>query len=346
MRYLIICILLISLLIIPAHAESWTPPEAPDSAQELMPVETESLEEGLWKIVTSALATLRPELAEAAKVCVSLIAVMLLMSILRSIPGSSIHVLEFAAAIGIGTLLLSAGNSMIALASDTVKEMSEYGRLLLPVMTGALAAQGGTTSATALYAGTAIFDAALTSLTDRLLVPIVYMFLALGAASAATGEGGVGKLKALMKWLVSWAMKGILYLFTGYMGITGAVTGTADAAAVKAAKLTISSFVPVVGGILSDASETVIVGAGVVKNAIGIYGLLAVIATCITPFLQIGLQYLMLKVTGAICTSFELKRAAGLIDDFSSAMGMLLGMTGTVCVLLLISTVCFMKAVT
>ena len=178
------------------------------------------------------------------------------------------------------------------------------------------------------------------------LVPMVYMFLALGAAAAATGEGGVGKLKALLKWLVSWAMKGILYLFTGYMGITGAVTGTADAAAVKAAKLTISSFVPVVGGILSDASETVIVGAGVVKNAIGIYGLLAVIATCITPFLQIGLQYLMLKVTGAICTSFELKRAAGLIDDFSSAMGMLLGMTGTVCVLLLISTVCFMKAVT
>jgi len=333
-------------LTIPVHAEEWAPPEAPDSAQELMPVETESFGEGLWKIVTSALATLRPELAEAAKVCVSLIAVMLLMSILRSIPGSSIHVLEFAAAIGIGTLLLSAGNSMIALASDTVKEMSEYGRLLLPVMTGALAAQGGTTSATALYAGTAIFDAALTSLTDRLLVPIVYMFLALGAASAATGEGGVGKLKALMKWLVSWAMKGILYLFTGYMGITGAVTGTADAAAVKAAKLTISSFVPVVGGILSDASETVIVGAGVVKNAIGIYGLLAVIATCITPFLQIGLQYLMLKVTGAICTSFELKRAAGLIDDFSSAMGMLLGMTGTVCVLLLISTVCFMKAVT
>lgn len=346
MRYLIICILLISVLTIPVHAEEWAPPEAPDSAQELMPVETESFGEGLWKIVTSAFATLQPKLAEAAKVCLSLIAVMLLTAILRSIPGSSGNVLEFAATIGIGTLLLSAGNSMIALASDTVKEMSEYGRLLLPVMTGALAAQGGTTSATALYAGTAVFDTVLTSLTDRLLVPMVYMFLALGAAAAATGEGGVGKLKALLKWLVSWAMKGILYLFTGYMGITGAVTGTADAAAVKAAKLTISSFVPVVGGILSDASETVIVGAGVVKNAIGIYGLLAVIATCITPFLQIGLQYLMLKVTGAICTSFELKRAAGLIDDFSSAMGMLLGMTGTVCVLLLISTVCFMKAVT
>lgn len=346
MRYLSFFVILVFLLVIPVHAEEWIAPEAPDSAQELMPVETESFAEGLWKIVSAALAALQPEVVAAARSCLSLIAVMMLTAILRGLPGSSGYILEFAAAIGIGTLLLSAGNSMISLAADTVREMSEYGRLLLPVMTGALAAQGGTTAATALYAGTAVFDAVLTSLADRILVPMVYMFLALAAAVAATGEGGVIKLKALLKWLITWAMKGILYLFTGYMGITGAVTGTADAAAVKAAKLTISSFVPVVGGILSDASETVIVGAGVVKNAIGVYGLLAVVALFITPFLQIGLQYLMLKLTGAICTAFELKRAAGLIDDFSSAMGMLLGMTGTVCVLLLISTVCFMKAVT
>jgi hypothetical protein len=55
---------------------------------------------------------------------------------------------------------------------------------------------------------------------------------------------------------------------------------------------------------------------------------------------------MMLKLTGAICASFECKRGSGLIDDFSSAMGMLLGITGTACVLLLVSTVCFMKAVT
>lgn len=346
MRYFIFCIALITLLTVPVRASEWTAPEAPDSAQGLMPVETESFGQGLWKIVTAAVKALEPELAEAAKICLSLVAVMLLSAILRSIQGTSDYVIEFSATIGIGALLLSSGKSMISLAADTIKELSNYGRLLLPVMTGALAAQGGTTSASTLYAGTAIFDAVLTSFADQLLVPMIYMFLALAAAASATGEGGVTKLKNLLKWLVSWAMKGMLYIFTGYLGITGAITGTADAAAVKAAKLTISSFVPVVGGILSDASESVIVGAGVVKNAIGIYGLLAVIATCIIPFLQIGLQYMMLKLTGAICASFECKRGSGLIDDFSSAMGMLLGITGTACVLLLVSTVCFMKAVT
>ena len=142
---------------------------------------------------------------------------------------------------------------------------------------------------------------------------------------------------------MTWSLKTILYIFTGYLSITGVIAGTADAAAVKAAKITISGVVPVVGGILADASEAVIVGAGVMKNAVGVYGLLAVAAILITPFLQIGAQYLLLKLTAALCGVFGVKEASDLIEDFSAAMGVLLGMTGTVSFLMLISTICFMR---
>lgn len=345
MRRLLCFLIILFALALPVSAENFTAPTAPESAEDLMPADTESFAEGVWQIVTEALTLLQPEIAKAGRICLSLIAILLLISMLKHFPGDKGYVVEFAAAVGVGAVLLSHSNTLIRLGSQTVTELSEYGKLLLPVMTGALAAQGGTTSAAALYAGTAAFDAVLCSLIGNVLVPMVYMFLALAAAAAATGVDGVGKLKSLVKWLTSWALKLVLYGFTGYMGITGAVSGTADAAAVKAAKLTISSMVPVVGGILSDASETVIVGAGVVKNAAGIYGVLAALAIWITPFLQIGLQYLMLKLTGAVCSVFDLKRVSGLIEDFSSAMGLLLGMTGTVLVLLLVSTICFMKVV-
>ena len=100
-----------------------------------------------------------------------------------------------------------------------------------------------------------------------------------------------------------------------------------------------------VGGILSDASEAVLVSAGTVKNAAGIYGMLAVIAIWIGPFLKIGLHYLLLKLTGAVCAIFGSKEMSGLVGDFSSAMGMLLAMTGSVCLMLMISLVCFMRGV-
>ena len=81
------------------------------------------------------------------------------------------------------------------------------------------------------------------------------------------------------------------------------------------------------------------------KSAAGIYGILAVIAAFVGPFLKIGVQYLLLKFTTAICGIVQSKQESELLGDFTSGMGMLLGMTGTVCLLLLISTVCFMKGV-
>ena len=127
------------------------------------------------------------------------------------------------------------------------------------------------------------------------------------------------------------------------MTISGVITGTVDQSALKATKLTIAGMVPVVGGILSDASEAVLIGAGMVKYAAGIYGLLAVMAIAIEPFLRIGIHYMMLKITATLCGIFLEKEVAELLQDFASAMGLLLAMTGCVCVILIISMVCFMK---
>jgi len=144
---------------------------------------------------------------------------------------------------------------------------------------------------------------------------------------------------------MTWCLKTILYVFTGYIGITGVISGTTDAATLKVAKMTISGAVPVVGGILSDASEAVLVSAGLVKNAAGIYGMLAVAAVWIRPFVKIGAHYLLLKGTAGFCGIFGSKKTTDLISDFSSAMGLLLGMTGSVCLMLVISTACYMKGV-
>lgn len=336
-------LVLTAFLIAPVSAMEFTAPTAPADALDLMPAETESFGQGLWEIVSSAIQRFAPELASAAASCLSLIAVVMLASILNGMPGCSKTVVRFVCTLALGTILLGQANTMINLCADTVRKLSEYGKLLLPVMTAALAAQGGATSATTLYAGTAVFDTLLSSLIGNLLVPMVYLFLALAVANSATGEELLKKIRDFIKWLMTWGLKTILYVFTGYMSITGVITGTADAAAVKAAKLTISGVVPVVGGILSDASEAVILGAGVMKSAVGIYGLLAIAALWVTPFLQIGVQFLLLKLTAAVCGVFGVKEASALIDDFSGAMGLLLGMTGTVCFLLLVSTVCFMK---
>lgn len=345
MRRLILIIIIVFTITIPVNAMEFTAPQVPDSGKALLPDEPETFGQGLWKVFTEGIKLVQPALTEAAGVCLSLIAAVLLISLVQGMPGASQRVVHLVGALTIAALLLRPSNSLIKLGTQTVTELSEYGKLLLPVMTAALAAQGGTTASAALYTGTALFDALLCSLISSVIVPMIYMFLSLSAANSAVGEGTLAKLRDFIKWLMTWSLKIVLYVFTGYMSITGVVSGTADAAAVKAAKLTISGVVPVVGSILSDASETILVGAGVMKSAVGVYGLLAILAVWIGPFVKIGVQYLLLKITCAVCGVFGSKQSVKLIQDFSGAMGMLLAMTGTVCLLLLISTVCLMKGV-
>ena len=345
MSKLILAVVLIFALAVPASAAELTAPRVPRSGAELMPENTDSFADGLMELLREGILQIRPDLKEASKVSLGVIAAVMMVSLLQSFSGSVKTAASLAGAAAIAAGLLLSANSLIRLGSETVTEISEYGKLLLPVMTAAMAAQGGAASSAALYAGTAVFDAVLSSLISGLLVPMVYVFLALAAANGAVGESLLGKMRDLVRSFVSWSLKIILTVFTTYMTVTGVVSGTTDAAALKATKVTISSVVPVVGGILSDASEAVLVSAGLMKNAAGIYGILAVLAVFLSPFLKIGVHYLIIKLTAAVCSIFGEKRLTELIGDFSTAMGLLLAMTGSECLLLLISTVCFLKGV-
>ena len=343
MKKLFLAVLMIFMLALPVSASEIQSPEAPGHVTPLLPEDRDSFAEGLQYVISMGLKRAAPDLADGMKICASIMGTVLILSLLRSYEGKSKPMVDLAGVVAIGCLMLDSTDSLIGLGVGTVEELSEYGKMLIPVMTTVLAAQGGTGSATALCTATVFFDAVLTHAVSAILVPAIYIYLVVSIVNAAVGDSLMKKMGDFIKWLLSWGLKLVLYAFTGYVSITGVVAGTADQTALKAAKLTLGGMVPVVGGILSDASETILVGAAVMKNSIGIYGLLVLLAIVIGPFLKIGIQYLLLKLTAAVCGMFSDKSMIGLLESFSSVMGLLLAMTGTGCLLLMFSVVCFLK---
>lgn len=325
-------------------AEGFTAPNVPESGKALMP-NASTLSEGLSMILQDVIPLIRPDLYEASKVCLAVIAAVMITSVIQSFSKSQKEVCDIAGTASIAATLLLSANSMIRLGSDTVVEMTEYGKLLIPVMTAALAAQGAIGTSAALYTATMGIISLIGTAMSKLLLPMIYLFLALAIASGATGQDMLKQFQNMLKDGISWFLKTVLTIFTTYMGLTGIISGTTDNTAAKITKAAISSVVPVVGGILSDASESVLASAAMTKNAVGLYGLFAILAVFLNPFIKIGCHYLLLKATGAVCAIFGSKTMTELIGDFSTAMGLLLGITGSVCLLLLISTICFIRGV-
>ena len=165
------------------------------------------------------------------------------------------------------------------------------------------------------------------------------------AAGAVLEENVLETIGELLKKAVVWVLSGLLVLFTTFLTVSGAIAGHADAQAVRLAKSAVSAAVPVVGGILSDATETVLAGASAVRSTVGVAGLLAIFAIAAAPFFKIGLQYFLLKLTAALCGVVGQENHTALTESFAQAMGLLLAATGTCCLMQLLSTVCFMKGV-
>ena len=342
-RRVLIFVILVILLSLPVRAMDFSAPAAPESAEEFLPKEADTFAEGLWNVGKAAISALEPSLAGAVRSCVRLFGAMLLVALAGQVLPKGQSVLELTGTAAVAALLLEPSGSLLDLGVETVRDLQEYGKLLLPVLASALAATGGVTASTGLYVGTAAFNTLLSAAIPSLMLPILKLLLALSIAHGAVGEPILERLESFVRFCAEWALKLGLYLFTGYMAVTGVVSGAADALAGKAAKIAVSGAVPVVGGILSDAADAVLLSAATLGSGAGIWGILTVLAVFLAPALRIGVQYLLLKLTAAAGEALGCGRCAGVVGDFAGVLGLLMALCWTQAVMLLITSVCFLK---
>ena len=348
-RVLIFCALAL-MCAVPALGVEITAPgldEVWEEAEGYGVSQKDSLDQGLSNLFSDVLgqagALFRVSLATAMK----LIAVVLLCSLAESVKaGEGLQAANIAGALAITALTMTDMAVMIGLGRDTLGRMEDFSTLLLPVMAVLTAATGHVSAAAVRQGATVLFSQLLITAMDRLLIPLIYAFVAVSCAHAAVGNPGLKKVADLLKSAITFVLTALLLAFVGYLTASGAIAGSVDAAAVKAAKLAISRAVPVVGGILADASESVLAGAGALRGTVGAVGLMVVLAICLTPFLRLALQYVVYKGAAALCATVAQPQLAGLIDAIGSAFGLVLGMTGAGALVLLVSLVSAIGAVT
>ena len=308
-----------------------------------------SLDEGLQTILDTGSGQISGVVRKAMRSGVLLLTVVLLCGLAEGLYGGmgvsqTTDVVAIVGALAITAVAVADANSLIGMGREALEQMETFSKILLPTITAAAAArlsQWGSGPPTGHHA---LFRHA-----DYPHQPpaaaLVYTYIAACVAYAAVGKRGAQAHRRHPEVGGDQCTNRGPAGFVGYLTVSGVIAGSTDAVTVKAAKFTMSSLVPVVGGILSDAAETVLAGAGILKNAVGVFGMLAVLCMCVAPFLQLGIHYLTYKVTSALSATVSSGRVAGLIDQIGGAFGLVLGMTGASALLLLISMVSAITAV-
>ena len=319
----------------------------PDSARELFENTDKvndftSLNSGLSALWDRTCKLLATTVQESLGGVILILSAILLCSVAEDCFGAAggEKILDPVPLVGTLVILLAVGSNMknlMGLGEETIEELNIFSKALLPTLSAATAASGGAVAASVRQVATVFFSDLLMSLIRSLLLPMVWVYVALSASNAIMPAGRLGGIAQGLQKAITWLLSGSLLLFTGYLSISGAFASSADSMTLRMTRSAIGGVIPVVGGIISDAADTVLAGAGVLKQSVGVLGTLTILATCILPFLKLGVQYLLLKLTVFFATTVAPEPLVKLVDALSTAFGLVLGMTGAAALLLLIS---------
>lgn len=249
----------------------------------------------------------------------------------------------------VGALTITAAcvgpfGSMISLGTETIGSLHRYVTLLLPGMSALLTASGNPAGAAVSGLGIVLFDLLL-SLVPGLLVPLVWVLIALSAAESGLGLTQLRALRSFVQWLLVTGVKLLMWGYTAVLSLTGLVSGSLDAQKLRTLRAAVAGMVPVVGNLVSEASGSLLSAAALLRTGAGLYGMLAVLGLCLGPFFRIGLQYLLLKLGTGLCGLFGSGSQAPLLERLSQAMGIVLALTGLACLLSLMILVLCIRTV-
>jgi len=324
----------------------------PDSAAELM--DGASISPGtdysglLDRILEKGLAASKELLRAALKSALLILMAATLCGVASVLYTPSVGGTDYVQLAGVlAVAAVSAGDihSCIGLGRSLVAELNDFSKVLLPTLTATAAMSGAVSSAAARYAAAALFMDILLTCVEQILIPVIYAYVAAVIADCAIGGEGLSGAASLLKWLATSLLTVIMLAFVVYLSASGLVSGSADAATVRVAKTAISTTLPVVGSIISDAANTVLMGASVIKSSVGVFGLLAVVATCLLPVIRLACHYLSYKFASRLAAALSGGRIARAAGGVGGAFGMVMGAVGACGLMLFFSIFSFIQAV-
>ena len=209
------------------------------------------------------------------------------------------------------------------LAEEAISRMANLMQALFPQLLTLLAAVGGT-------AGAAFFQPAVVAASGTMTALVRSVTLPLALSSGVTAilchlspRMRIGKLSGLLKTGASWTLGVGFTVFISVTALQSLGVAAADGISIRTAKYAVDHFVPVVGGMFADTMDTLVGASLLIKNALGLTGLLLLLTTAAVPMTQTLAAALVYRASAALLEPLSDVRASACMQDFSDVLMLL-----------------------
>lgn len=215
---------------------------------------------------------------------------------------------------------------MIDITTSTINSVKAQTEVVFPILLTLLTAMGGTTSVGVYQPVMSFFSSTIIGIFTNFVLPLFLISVALNFISNLSNSIKLDKLSSFVDSLFKWVIGIIFTIFTAFVSIQGISVASVDGLSIRTAKFTIKNTLPIVGSYISDGFSLIIASSNLIKNAVGGAGLLLLLATIISPIIQLVLFILALKLMAGIIQPLGDNKIANFISSLSKNMTMLIVM--------------------
>lgn len=220
-------------------------------------------------------------------------------------------------------LLISSFISASHIASTVIREILDFMKALVPAYFMSVAFCSGSLSSFTFYKVALILITLVDFIIIKVLIPMVNFYLIIVLANNLSKEDMLSKLAGLLELIIKWTLRSLLAAVIGFQAIQGLIVPVADQVK-RSTVFKASSALPGVGNAIGSVAETVI-GAGILlKNAIGVAGLVVIIVICSIPMVQLTVVTLIYRFSSATLQPISDKRIIECISASAKSAEMLL----------------------
>ncbi len=206
---------------------------------------------------------------------------------------------------------------------SSVSTMQTEMQILFPILLTFLAAVGGTVSVGIYQPAVAILTQVVVVIFMFVIIPIFVFMFVLSIINNFASNVRLNKMIDFCKSLLKWISTLSFGAFLGILGIQGIVAGSFDGVSVRAAKFALKSYVPILGGYLSDGFNVAVAGSVLIKNAVGVSGIFLLFASIFSPVLHLVTFLLLLKLTAAILEPISNTTIPNFLHQTAKMLGLL-----------------------
>ncbi len=291
--------------------------------------------EEIWQLLLdSFLDQFRSPLRSALQI----VGVLILCSLVGAIQSQGKHLplpetMELTGTLASMMLFLTPVSGLIVSACEGIRQGT--GILLggAPVLCGILTASGHTFSGSTLSIFTVAAGNVGSLLASAFLVPVLQAFLALSSVSCLYPKLRLQAFCSALLKAVRWTLVFVVSIYSALLSMQGTLASSADAASLKAVRLSVSSFVPVVGSAVSDAMSAVQASMGLLRGGLGSFAILTLLVLFVPGMIAGGLWILASCLLGGACELFSLSQVKPFFTSCRDVLQTLLAFQISFCVI-------------